>query len=169
MIFHSSTLMSLSMVAAFAAPAAAFQMPTSSSIRAQASLIRMNNEIVDAPEAETSQPADSSRAPLRDPMGLYSANSEERKNGMIETTEEVAEPNKIYDPLNLYSSDSEERKNGMIKSSEPEVVVASAVVDPMGLYDNDSDEVDSDAIMSHALPYATRPLMLKGELPADAG
>lgn len=168
MNFHPSTLLSLSMVAAFSVPAAAFQMPSSSSIRAHSTtFMRMNNEIVEVPEE--AQPTSSSRAPLRDPMGLYSANSEERKNGLIETTEEVSEPNKIYDPLNLYPSDSEERKNGMIKSIEPEVVVANAVVDPMGLYDGDSGEVDSDAIMSQALPFATRPLMLTGELPGDAG
>ena len=167
MIFHPSTLVSLSMVAAFAVPATSFQMPTSSSIRAKSSLLRMNDEIVDV--LETPQPADSSRAPLRDPMGLYSANSEERKNGMIETTEVVSEPNKIHDPLNLYSSDSEERKNGMIKPIEPEVVVANAVVDPLGLYGNGSEEIDSDAIMSQALPFVTRPLMLTGELPGDAG
>jgi len=127
--------------------------------------MKMSNEILEVP---VPQQPDSDSPPIRDPMGLYSANSEERKNGQIESIEEVSEPKTIYDPLNLYSSESDERKNGQIKSLEPEVVVANAVIDPLGIYGSDAD-VDSDAIMSQALPFATRPVMLTGEMPGDAG
>mmetsp|Transcript_16133 Transcript_16133/g.23731 ORF Transcript_16133/g.23731 Transcript_16133/m.23731 type:complete len:343 (+) Transcript_16133:115-1143(+) len=163
---HPTTILSLTIVAAATVTVTSFQMLSPSSVRAHSTLMRMDNEILQAAEP---QPVSDSPPPIRDPMGLYSANSEERKNGLIESTEEVSQPKTIYDPLSLYSSESKERKNAQIKSLEPEVVVANAVTDPLGLYGSDAAAVDSDAIMSEALPFATRPLMLTGELPGDAG
>jgi len=108
--------------------------------------------------------------PIQDPMGLYSANSEERRSGKIKSTEDdVAKPNNdIYDPLNIYSDTSEEKLNGRIKSLEPELKVTKAVVDPLTLYSSDV-VIDNDAVMSAALPFTTCPVELKGELAGDFG
>ena len=152
----------------------AFQMtmPSSSTRsigRTSSVMIRMSDIPVDVyAEAEV---ASTSRPIIQDPMGLYGKNSEERKNGQIKGQSiepQLSEPNTIYDPLNLYSSDSEEMKNGQIKPIEPELLVTNAVIDPLNIYSNDAP-VDDDAIMSEALPFLTRPLMLTGELAGDAG
>jgi hypothetical protein len=128
----------------------------------------MSDEVVD-PNPSEPQVNPKSSPHLQDPMGLYSANSEERQNGQIEPNETgSSDPNTIYDPLNLYATESDERTSGQIKPIEPELVVKTAVVDPLGLYESKA-AVDTDAVMSQALPFATRPVMLTGELPGDAG
>jgi hypothetical protein len=128
----------------------------------------MSDEVVD-PNPSEPQVTPKSSPHLQDPMGLYSANSEERQNGQIEPNETgSSDPNTIYDPLNLYATESDERTSGQIKPIEPELVVKTAVVDPLGLYESKA-AVDTDAVMSQALPFATRPVMLTGELPGDAG
>ena len=164
MKLYLSTLLSSTV----AVTVTSFQMTSSSPIRTQSSLIRMSDIVADSIPLEA-QVASKSRT-IRDPMGLYSVNSEERKNGQIYSmeTDVSSRPNTIYDPLNLYAIESDERKSGQIKPLEPEVLVSKAVVDPLGLYGSDTS-VDNDAIMSKALPFATRPLTLTGELPGDAG
>lgn len=163
MKLYLSTLLSSTV----AVTVTSFQITSPSSIRIKSSWIRMSNDIVDSNPSEA--PVTSKSRSIQDPMGLYSVNSEERKNGQIESIENgVSEPNTIYDPLNLYVTKSDEKQSGRIKPIEPEVLVTKAVVDPLGLYDSDA-AVDSDAIMSQALPFATRPLVLTGELPGDAG
>jgi len=163
MKLYLSTLLSSSV----AVTVTSFQMASPSSIRTKSSSIRMSDDIVNPDPVEAPVPSES--RPLQDPMGLYSANSEERKNGQIESSETgLSEPNTIYDPLDLYATESDERKSGKIRPIEPELLVTNAVVDPLGLYDSNA-AVDSDAIMSQALPFVTRPLMLTGELPGDAG
>ena len=158
-----------------------FQMTSSSPIRTKSSSIRMSDIVADPMTLEAlsdivadsisleAQVASKSR-PIQDPMGLYSVNSEERKKGQINfmETDISSTSNTIYDPLNLYATESNERKSGQIKPLEPEVLVSKAVVDPLGLYDSGAS-IDDDAIMSKALPFVTRPLMLTGELPGDAG
>lgn len=137
-------------------------------MRTRSSSIRMSDEVVD-PNPSEPQVTPKSSPHLQDPMGLYSANSEERQNGQIEPNETgSSDPNTIYDPLNLYATESDERTSGQIKPIEPELVVKTAVVDPLGLYESKA-AVDTDAVMSQALPFATRPVMLTGELPGDAG
>mmetsp|Transcript_33381 Transcript_33381/g.37974 ORF Transcript_33381/g.37974 Transcript_33381/m.37974 type:complete len:428 (-) Transcript_33381:253-1536(-) len=111
--------------------------------------------------------------PLQDPMNLYSANSDERKDGRIQSnsnangeSDNISEK-PIYDPLGIYPSDSGEQLKGQIKASEPELKVVSAVVDPMNIYSS-KDGID-DAVMSEALPFLTRPLILDGSMVGDAG
>eukprot|EP00979_Chaetoceros_neogracilis_P007478 scaffold1575_cov242-Chaetoceros_neogracile.AAC.3 len=165
MKLYLSTLLSSSV----AVTVTSFQMTSpSSSMRTRSSSIRMSDEVVD-PNPSEPQVTPKSSPHLQDPMGLYSANSEERQNGQIEPNETgSSDPNTIYDPLNLYATESDERTSGQIKPIEPELVVKTAVVDPLGLYESKA-AVDTDAVMSQALPFATRPVMLTGELPGDAG
>mmetsp|Transcript_8157 Transcript_8157/g.9404 ORF Transcript_8157/g.9404 Transcript_8157/m.9404 type:complete len:338 (-) Transcript_8157:90-1103(-) len=159
MKLYLSALLSSSM-----AISSAFQMPSSSFVARKSSIVRMSDEAVAEVEA-ASKPL----PVVQDPMGLYPMNSEERKNGQIQSTkEQTTASNTIYDPLTLYPSNSEERKNGIVKPIEPELKVTKAVVDPMNIYSNDAT-IDNDAIMSEALPFLTRPIMLTGELAGDAG
>jgi len=58
--------------------------------------------------------------------------------------------------------------NGRIKPLEAELKVTKAVVDPLTIY-SDDDALDKDAVMSVALPFATRPIHLSGELAGDFG
>jgi len=109
---------------------------------------------------------------VKDPMNLYNADSDERKEGIIEPTkpEVLPEQKSIYDPMKLYSNEAEERQNGQIRSIEPEIAVTKAVIDPLKIYSKTNDSsVDKNAIMSEALPFLTRPLVLTGELPGDVG
>ena len=107
--------------------------------------------------------------PLQDPMGLYSANSEERKSGKIMNTgAEMKVENAVYDPLNIYPETSEERINGKIRSLEPELQVTKAVTDPLNMYSNDAT-IDDDAVMSVALLFVTNHIHLTGELAGDTG
>lgn len=115
------------------------------------------------------QVASSKSRPIQDPMGLYSYNTEERRNGMIQSIQTaVSEPNTIYDPMNLYPIGSNERTSGLIQDYEPQVLASNAVIDPLGLYNSDAP-IDDHTILSQALPFASRPAMLTGELPGDAG
>ena len=174
-LYLSAALLSTSMAVS------AFQMPTSSFGRRSSMFLQMSDKNVDAPVAEApvvpapdqviEESSESTSLPaIQDPMGLYGANSDERKNGQIQSDElESTKPKTIHDPLSLYPSDSEERKNGQIKSIEPELLVTKAVVDPMNMYDTNDETLNKDAIMSEALPFLTLPVMLTGELAGDAG
>lgn len=132
--------------------------------------IRMSEDdiVIEAPTTWRAQ--EGQQQQLQDPMNLYSANSEERKEGRIQQSNEesdIVSQKAIYDPLGIYPSDSEERSNGQIKASEPELKVARAVVDPMNIYS--SEAVIDDAVMSQALPFLTRPVILDGSMAGDAG
>jgi Chlorophyll A-B binding protein len=142
--------------------------------------------------------------PIFDPMGLYPASSEERRQGMIQSIEPaqkvsisindpmglyprdsalfidsfelekeslVSQNRGLYDPLGLYPVSSPEYQQGKIMALEPIVNVMKPVVDPMNLYSPAKavKEVDSDVVMSEALPFMAKPAILNGELAGDAG
>ena len=168
--------------ASMAPTASAFQshlsLPSFQVKKLSSSEIRMGDDdiIIDAPEPVQGikginyDNQGSKGKQLSDPMNLYSSNSEERKEGRIQSDDESdVVPNKaIYDPLRIYPSDSEERKSGQIKASEPDLKVTKAVVDPMNIYSS-GESIDADAVMSEALPFLTRPLVLDGSMVGDAG
>ena len=109
---------------------------------------------------------------IRDPMGLYPKDSSEFESSLeLERESLVSKNTDLYDPMGLYPASSEERQNGKIKPLEPKVNVVKAVKDPLGMYPSEQreQEVDSDAIMSEALPFVTRPVVLDGELAGDVG
>ena len=99
----------------------AFQISSPSFVGRKSSIVRMsnNNIIVDAPMPTP----DTEGKSLKDPMGLYSPDSEERKDGRIQTDDEAEVSKSIYDPLGIYPNDSDERQNGQIKASEPDLKV----------------------------------------------
>lgn len=144
----------------------AFQISSPSFVGRKSSIVRMsnNNIIVDAPMPTP----DTEGKSLKDPMGLYSPDSEERKDGRIQTDDEAEVSKSIYDPLGIYPNDSDERQNGQIKASEPDLKVIKAVIDPMNIYSSE-EIINNDAVMSEALPFLTRPIMLDGSMVGDAG
>lgn len=77
--------------------------------------------------------------PIFDPLGLYSANSPERLDGLIKPLES--------------STLSNENKE---------------ILDPMRLY-SDQSEVSGKVETSAALPFLPRPALLDGSLPGDRG
>lgn len=148
----------------------AFQTSSSSpSFIARTSSIRMGNDEMTAIDTPM-PPPDIKGKSLQDPMNLYSAGSEERQDGRIQSNEEADnDSNKaIYDPLGIYPNDADERKNGQIKASEPDLKVTKAVVDPLNIYSSE-ESIDDNAIMSQALPFLTRPVVLDGSMAGDAG
>jgi len=144
----------------------AFQISSPSLVGRKSSIVRMSNTdiIIDAPTPTL----DTEEKQLKDPMGLYSAGSEERRDGRVQSNDEAEVSKAIYDPLGIYPNDSEERQNGQIKASEPDLKVIKAVIDPMNIYSS-KEAVNDDAIMSEALPFLTRPIILDGSMAGDAG
>ena len=144
----------------------AFQISSPSLVGRKSSIVRMSNNdiIIDAPTPTL----DTEGKQLKDPMGLYSPGSEERRDGRVETNDEPEVSKAIYDPLGIYPNDSEERQNGQIKASEPDLKVIKAVIDPMNIYSSE-EIINNDAVMSEALPFLTRPIMLDGSMVGDAG
>jgi len=144
----------------------AFQVSFPLSVGRKSSIVRMSNNgiTIDAPMPSL----DTEGKQLKDPMGLYSPGSEERRDGRIENNDEPEASKAIYDPLGIYPNDSEERQNGQIKVSEPDLKVIKAVIDPMNIYSSE-ETINDDAIMSIALPFLTRPIILDGSMAGDAG
>jgi len=144
----------------------AFQITSPSLVGRKSSIVRMSNTdiIIDTPTPVL----DTEGKQLEDPMELYSPGSEERNDGRIQTNDEPEASKTIYDPLGIYPNDSEERQNGQIKASEPDLKVIKAVIDPMNIYSSE-ETINDDAIMSEALPFLTRPIILDGSMAGDAG
>eukprot|EP00581_Thalassiosira_minuscula_P009303 CAMPEP_0183703202 /NCGR_PEP_ID=MMETSP0737-20130205/1032_1 /TAXON_ID=385413 /ORGANISM="Thalassiosira miniscula, Strain CCMP1093" /LENGTH=296 /DNA_ID=CAMNT_0025929919 /DNA_START=495 /DNA_END=1385 /DNA_ORIENTATION=- len=89
--------------------------------------------------AEAVSTLPSPNKPIFDPLGLYSENSPERMDGLIQPLESAVFQNKdkeVFDPLRLYS---------------------------------DQSQVSSGLDMSASLPFIPRPALLDGTLPGDRG
>ena len=126
-----------------------------------------------------------SKRTLSDPLGLYSSNSNEYKEGriidgtttmaseMVEINSEMTKRS-IYDPLRLYPTSSQERQFGLIQSLEDEDDIMNntnkPITDPLNLYKNgNKKQVDENADMSKSLPFLVRPTVLGGSLVGDVG
>jgi len=107
----------------------------------RASAFRMVESIVEAPTSDGIIES----GPIKDPMGLYSVNSEERKSGKIKAVDFIIESGPIQDPMGLYSINSEERKSGEIKADDF-IIDSGPIQDPMGLYSVNSEERKSGKI-----------------------
>jgi len=144
----------------------AFQITSPSLVGRKSSIVRMSSTdiIIDTPTPVL----DTEGKQLEDPMELYSPGSEERNDGRVQTNDEPEASKTIYDPLGIYPNDSEERQNGQIKASEPDLKVIKAVIDPLNIYSSE-ETINDDAIMSEALPFLTRPIILDGSMAGDAG
>ena len=126
-----------------------------------------------------------SKRTLYDPLGLYSSNSNEYKEGrifvdstmayeMVEINSEMTKRS-IYDPLRLYPTSSQERQFGLIQSleNEDDIIMNNTnkpITDPLNLYKNgNKKQVDQTADMSKSLPFLVRPTVLDGSLVGDVG
>jgi len=109
---------------------------------------------------------------INDPMGLYPQDSDEFMESLRVERESIISNNRqLHDPLGLYPTSSVEYQEGQIKALEPEVNMVKPVLDPLRLYPPTQidDEVDTDVVMSEALPFMAKPALLDGELVGDAG
>ena len=95
--------------------------------------------------------ADEMEKSVWDPMGLYSENSPERKEGTIKGLEDngisSVEVRNIRDPMGLYSKDAPEREEGMITTTDySSTTEVNVVRDPLGLYPKNAPEREAGLI-----------------------
>ena len=86
-----------------------FQISSPSFVGRKSSIVQMgnNNIIGDAPMPTP----DTEGKSLKDPMWLYSPNSEDQKDGRIQTDNEPKVSKSIYNPLGIYPNNLEEIYN----------------------------------------------------------
>lgn len=103
------------------------------------------------PNMSSKASADQMEKSVWDPMGLYSKNSPERKEGTIKGLEDngisSVEVRNIRDPMGLYPKDAPEREAGMITTTEYSSTTEGNVVrDPLGLYPKNAPEREAGLI-----------------------